>query len=123
VSNARPLPATLITPQFLWLNAQELQVLYSILRHPLAASLYMLVLIHSDFESGEFLGNYARLIELLTPPAPERGKRRAAPSLWQVRSALNDLIDCGLVRRGLKNLEQGQLRLKITPRKFPKSPT
>jgi hypothetical protein len=117
-----PLPVTLRTPQFLWINARELQVLYSILRHPLAASLYMLIVIHSDFESGEFLGNYARLIELLTPPQPERGRRRPAPSLKTVRVALDDLIDCGLVRRGLKNLEQGQLRLKVTPRKFPKNP-
>lgn len=115
--------AGLRTPDFLWLNMQELNVLYNVLRHPLAAALYMLIVIHSDFSSGECLSNYARLIELLTPPAPERGNRMRAPTLSQVRRALDDLIACGLVRRGLKNLEQGQLRLKVTPRKFPKEPS
>lgn len=116
-----PLPATLHAPDFLRLEKTELQALLNKLRSPLALHTYMLLLTQMRYTDGEFLGGYARLIELMTPPAPERGKRMPAPSMWDVRKAVADLIALGLVTRGEKNEEQGQLRLFMAPRGKPKA--
>lgn len=117
-----PLPATLHAPAFIRLEHDELQSLLNKLRSPLALHTYMLLLTQMRYTDGEFLGGYARLIELMTPPAPERGKRMPAPSMWDVRKAVADLIALGLVTRGEKNEEQGQLRLFMAPRGKPKAP-
>lgn len=79
-------------------------------------ALYWLVVAHSDFSSGEFLGGYARLIALLTPPAPRRGPRPAGPTMWEVRKAVDNLVKLHVLRRGTTNAEQGQLRLFCHPR-------
>lgn len=73
----------------------------------------MLIRGHSVFETGEFLGSYAGLMELCTPPQPERGKRRPGPSMKVLRRSIDDLVAHGVLERGLKNLEQGQLRLFV----------
>lgn len=117
-----PLPATLHAPDFIRLEKTELQALLNKLRSPLALNTYLLLLTQMRYTDGEFLGGYARLIELMTPPAPERGKRMPAPSMWDVRKAVADLIALGLVTRGEKNEEQGQLRLFMAPRGKPKAP-
>lgn len=112
-----PYAATLANvPDFMRLEANELLVLLNVLRDPLAVHLYLLLLTQMDYTGGEFMSSYARLMELMTPPAPERGRRRSGPSYKQVRTALDSLIACGLVNRGLKNAEQGQLRLHLASR-------
>ena len=116
-----PLPATLHAPDFIRLEKTELQALLNKLRSPLALNTYLLLLTQMRYTDGEFLGGYARLMELMTPPAPERGRRRDGPTYKQVRTAVADLIAVGLVTRGDTNEEQGQLRLFMTPRGAPKA--
>ena len=111
------LPATLFVPEFLFLEHEELRVLLHVLRDPLATHVHMLLLTHSNFATGEFLGGYHRLMELCTPPQPERGKRRPGPSFEQLRRVVRDLIDNALVmRNAAANAAQGQLRLQLKPR-------
>lgn len=116
-----PLPATMHAPAFLRLQNDELQTLLNKLRSPLALHTYMLLLTQMSYTEGEFLGGYARLMELMTPPPPERGRRREGPTYKQVRTAIDDLIASGLVTRGEKNAEQGELRLFMAPRGKPKA--
>ncbi len=105
-------------PEFIRLERRELEVLLNILRDPLAAQVYLLLLMQADFAEGHFLGTYARLMDLCTPPQPERGKRRPGPSMWQLRRVVDDLIRQGVVwRKAEQNEAQGQLRLDIMPRK------
>lgn len=120
-----PLPATYFVPRFLHIDSAELDVLFHQLRDPLCTQLYMLIVGHSVFDTGEFLGGYARLMELCTPPQPERGKRRPSPSMKVMRRSIDDLVRFGLVQRGNKNQEQGELRLWVTklPIKFTGTPT
>lgn len=118
-----PLPATLHAPDFLRLEQVELSALLNKLRSPLAVHTYLLLLTQMRYTDGEFLGGYARLMELMTPPAPERGRRREGPTYKQVRTAVADLIAVGLVNRGDTNEEQGQLRLYMAPRGKAKAPT
>lgn len=111
------LPATMFCPDFLFLEHEELRVLFNVLRDPLATQAYQLMLMHSNFQTGEFLGGYHRLMELCTPPAPERSRRRPGPSLEQLRRVVRDLIAEGLVMRdAASNAAQGQLRLQLRPR-------
>lgn len=111
-----PYPATIHVPDFMRLEGSELVTLLQVLRDPLAVHLYLLLLTQMQYTSGEFLSSYARLIELLTPPTPERGRRRPGPSYKQVRTALDALISVHLVRRGRDNEAQGQLRLRLASR-------
>lgn len=111
-----PLPAGLHVPEFMRLERAELGPLLHQLRDPLAVHLYLLLLVQMDYAGGEFLSSYARLMELMTPPAPERGRRRPGPTYKQLRRALDDLVALDLVRRGLDNQAQGQLRLHLAPR-------
>lgn len=117
-----PLPATFFSPGFVRLDAAEIDALLHRYRDPLATQVFLLIAAHSVFETGEFLGGYARLMELCTPPRPERGPRRAGPTMWQMRRAIDDLQAAGLVRRGEENQAQGQLRLWIRPRKDKATP-
>lgn len=117
-----PLPAALHVPDYLRLEGDELHAVLAILRDPLAVHLYLLLLVQMKFTNGEFLASYARLIELCTPPQPERGRRRKGPSMKQVRRAVDDLAAVGLVIRGDGNEAQGQLRLFLTPRKNAQKP-
>ena len=110
-----PLPATYFFPaRYLHLASPELQTMLNKLRDPLCTHLYLLIRGHSVFETGEFLGSYAGLMELCTPPQPERGVRRSGPSMKVVRNAISTLILAGLMQRGETNATQGQLRLFIT---------
>lgn len=118
-----PLPAGLHLPEYMRLDQSELVTLLHVLRDPLAVTLYLLLLVQMTYTDGAFLSSYARLMELMTPPTPERGRRRAGPTYWQVRRALDDLVSVGLVRRGLDNAAQGQLRLHLTPRQKPQKLT
>lgn len=115
-----PLPATLHAPKFLQLEQLELRALLNQCRDPLCVHLFLLIVSQADFNTGELQTNYARLIELCTPPAPERGRRMAAPSIDKVRRALQWLITCGLVKRdAARNEAQGTLRLYVRRRKKP----
>lgn len=117
-----PLPATHHAPEFLRLEHVELRVLMNVLRCPLATQIFMLVLAESDFKTGELVTNYARLIELCTPPAPERGRRVPGPTLKQVRNAVADLIAYNLVKRNAaKNEAQQMLRLYVRKRSKPQA--
>lgn len=116
-----PYPAAIHTPDFMRLEAGELVTLLQVLRDSRAAHLYLLLLTQMQYTSGEFLSSYARLIELMTPPSPERGRRRPGPTMKQVRTALDTLISVDLVRRGRDNEAQGQLRLRLASRARPKA--
>jgi len=115
-----PLPAGIHLPDFMRLEQHELVTLLHVLRDPLAAHLYLLLLTQMQYTSGIFLSSYARLMELMTPPKPERGRRLPGPTYKQVRRALQSLVDCKLVQRSAKNAEQGQLRLRLASRAKPK---
>lgn len=108
-------------PGFMRLEGTELVTLLHVLRDPLAVHLYLLLLVQMQYTSGDFLSSYARLMELMTPPTPERGRRRAGPSYKQVRTALDALISVDLVSRGSDNEAQGQLRLRLAARTRPKA--
>lgn len=99
------------------LEGLELVTLLHVLRNPLSVHLYLLLLVQMSYTEGHFLASYARLMDLMTPPSPERGRRRAGPTMKQIRNALDALIAVDLVRRGRDNEAQGQLRLWLAPRK------
>lgn len=112
-----PLPATLFAPEFIRFDQVELQALLNKLRDPITVHLYFLICTQCNFKTGELITNYPRLIELCTPPQPERGKRLVGPTLWQVRRAIDWLISARLVvRNAAANEAQGMLRLKVRPR-------
>lgn len=117
-----PLPAGLQVPAYLRLEGDELHAVLGVLRDPLAGYLYLLLLVQMRFTDGEFMASYARLMELCTPPQPERGRRRYGPTYKQLRRAVDDLAAVGLVHRGDGNEAQGQLRLFLTPRKNAQKP-
>lgn len=114
---AAPRLAALRLPEFMRLEGAELVTLLHVIRDPLAVHLYLLLLVQMQYAEGHFLGTYARLMELMTPPQPERGRRRAGPTYMQVRTALDTLVSCDLVRRDQQNESQGQLRLWLSSRK------
>lgn len=113
---AAPRLAKLHVPQYLRLDQGELQTTLDVLRDPLVTHVFLLMQAFSDFKTGEFHGTYARLMDLCTPPAPERGRRRPAPSYKQLRRAVDDLVAIGMARRGETNESQGQLRVYLAPR-------
>ena len=117
-----PLPATLFVPRFAHYSAEVLHVLLHVLRDSFAFHLYALIHAHCVFETGEFYGSYARLMELMTPPQPERGKRRSGPSYWTLRRCIDDMEREGLLKRSTTNEAQGQLRLWLTPPKNMHTP-
>ncbi len=113
-----PLPATVKTPKFIILQQAEMKILFNDLRNLLYTQIYMLLVVHSDFNTGEILTNYARLEELCTPPVREKGGRGKGPTERQIRYALEQLITYGLVKRNAqKNEAQGMLRLYVRKRK------
>lgn len=115
-----PLPATLHAPEFLRFEHVELQALLNQVRDPLCVHLFFLITSQADFKSGHLLTNYARLIELCTPPQPERGRRMTPPTLKQVRRALDWLIEARLVKRdAAHNAAQGMLHLYVRKRSKP----
>lgn len=114
---AQPRLAALRLPDFMRLEGTELVTLLHVLRDPLAVHLYLLLLVQMQYSEGHFLGTYARLMDLMTPPTPERGRRRPGPTYKQLRGALDDLVSCGLVKRDDQNETQGQLRLWLASRK------
>jgi hypothetical protein len=112
--------ASVKAPEFLRFEGLELVALLNFCRDPISTHLYVLIVTHSDFKSGAFLGSYGRLMELCTPPYMERGagrgRRRKQPTIDVVRRALDDLVKAGLVTRATTNESQGQLRLTVAPR-------
>ncbi|MDR7095543.1 hypothetical protein [Hydrogenophaga laconesensis] len=112
-----PLPATIFTPSFLRFEGEELKILLNKLRDPLTVHLYFILVSQADFNSGEQITNYKRLIELCTPPPPEKGKRMPPPTIDQVRRAVQWLVDAKLVARNTeRNETQGMLRLYVRSR-------
>ncbi|MDZ4102045.1 MAG: hypothetical protein U1E12_10260 [Hydrogenophaga sp.] len=110
-------PATIFAPEFLRLEHGELKRLLNVLRSPLATQVFLILLSQADFKTGQALLSYARLIELCTPPPPERGRRPAGPSLKQVRNAVDALIAANLIARNAeRNAHQGMLHLRVRPR-------
>lgn len=114
---AAPRLAALRLPGFMRLEGTELVTLLHVLRDPLAVHLYLLLLVQMQYAEGHFLGTYARLMDLMTPPTPDRGRRRPGPTYKQLRNALDALVSCGMVRRDDQNETQGQLRLWLATRK------
>lgn len=114
---AKPKPATFFAPGYQNLDGETLGILLHVLRDAMATQLYLLIRSHCIFTTGEFLGSYARLMELCTPPIPERGQRRLGPTMKVVRRCIDDLVRHGLMVRSETNKEAGQLRLWLTPPK------
>lgn len=115
-------------PAFLRLEGQsavaengvnELDLLINVLRNPLADAVYLRMLAMSRlFDTGEYLGSYAQLMDLCTPPRPERGPARKGPTYDALRQALDDLESVGLISRDrAANFNHGQLRVYLIPRK------
>jgi hypothetical protein len=93
------------------MDTAEMEALLHLLRDSHAVHAYMLLRTQADFLSGHILTTYARLIELMTPPAPEKGRRREGPTYKQLRRVLDDLEAVGLLSRDAeRNAAQGQLR-------------
>lgn len=113
---ATPKRRKLKTPRYLTNQQAELEVLWDLLRYPLASHVYGVICMFSDFQDGGFLGSYAGLIDYCTQPRGERGRPLAGPSYKQMRTAVDLLVRMGLVVRGEQNKEQGQLRLWVRPR-------
>ncbi|MBN9407618.1 MAG: hypothetical protein J0H69_00585 [Burkholderiales bacterium] len=111
-----PYPARIKAPRFVRFEEAELAALFERLCYPLATHVFGLLVLHTTFTEGEFLGSYARLIELCTPPRPERGRRVAGPTMKQIRNAIDALIAEGIVWRADTNKAQGQLRLRVVAR-------
>lgn len=112
-----PFPATIFAPEFLRLEHGEIKRLLNVLRSPLATQVFLILLSQADFKTGVALLSYARLIELCTPPPPERGRRPAGPTLKQVRNAVDALIATKLIGRNAeRNAHQGLLHLYVRPR-------
>lgn len=119
-----PLPATIFVPKFIRLEGIELQPLLNGLRDPLCVHLFFLIVTQSNFNNGQLLTNYARLIELCTPPQPERGRRMEGPSEKQVRRALDWLEGARLIKRDrAENKAQGLLKLSVRRRVKPEGKT
>lgn len=114
---ARPRLADMRAPDFIRWENNELHQLLHVLRDRTTVHLYLLLTSHADFRSGELVPTYARLMDLMTPPQPERGRRMPGPTLAEVRRALDWLIGVGLVLRDpVQNAAQGQLRVHVAPR-------
>ena len=111
-----PLPWTLHVPGFMRLEGLELVSLLQVLRSSLALHVFLILLTQMRFTEGHFLGSIAALMEICTPPKPERGRRVKGPSYDQIRRAIDELESVDLVRRGRDNEAQGQLRLWLSPR-------
>lgn len=109
-----PLPATIFLPDFLRLDRAELTPLLRC-GDPLTIALYLLLRAQCDFTSGELVTNYPRLMELMTPAQPERGRRMAGPTIKQVRRALDWLEGFRLIKRNAeKNFSQATLRIHVS---------
>lgn len=118
----KPLPTTIFTPDFITLFDVELKHLLNTLRDPLCTQLLLLVITQSDFRTGHLVASYARLIELCTPPQPERGRRMKGPTQDQLRRALDWLEGCNLIKRDkAENAAQGMLKLSVRKRNRPNS--
>jgi len=71
----------------------------------------------SSFKSGEISTSYAQLIALLTPDQPAHGRRLPAPTLKQIRSAMDELQDAELIARNKAlNIDAGKLTLAVESR-------
>lgn len=71
----------------------------------------------SNFKTGEIATSYAQLLALLTPDQPAHGRRLAAPTLKQIRSAVDELQGADLVARNQALNEQaGKLLLHVESR-------
>lgn len=114
--------ATIRTPKFLTVRQIELGACLNKLRNPLSTHVWFILLAESDFETGEVLTSYARLLDLCSPPRPEKGGRPTGPSQPQMRRAVDNLVSVGLVRRdAVRNEAQGMLRLYVKKRKIDKA--
>lgn len=112
-----PMPATIFAPKYLSLYQRELMVLLNVLRNPLATHLFFLLVSQCDFTTGKQTTSYARLQSLCADPTPERGRKRPAATLKQVRNALDDLQKYKLIKRNLEhNQAQGVLQIFVKKR-------
>lgn len=108
-------PATVNLPDFHLTHRRESQAVINTGSMACYAVMW-LIINHSDFKTGWFMGSYKRLQELMTPPKPERGPQPKGPSLQEVRSAIDKLIAAGVLWRDASNLHNKQLRLRVWPR-------
>jgi hypothetical protein len=109
--------ATIKAPRYLRQEQWELDAILNKCRSPLATRIFLLVLAGADFRSGELTTFYKRLVALCTEPKPERGPRKPPPSYWEVRQAVDQLGELGLLVRDTgENAALQQLRVAVQPR-------
>jgi hypothetical protein len=117
-------PTAIRAPNYMAWQKNEIHVIWNLLREAITIQIYGILVMESDYKTGEFSGTYNHIIELCTPPIPERGKRMPGPTMAQARRAIEQLVVNGLITRDAdKNLAQGRLWLKVvTPRLKPELP-
>lgn len=115
MSRTPPKPATFKSPDFILAHGREFDAVISTGCRTCFAIMW-LIIGHSEFKTGWFLGTYHRFQALLTPPKPERGPQQKGPSLQEVRTAIDKLIAAGVLWRDASNLHNKQLKLRIWPR-------
>lgn len=109
-----PKPSGVRAPRFITLNQRELVTLLNVERSAAAIQVYLLLLCHSDFKTGQIITSYAYLEDLCTPPSREKGGRRGGLSCDQLQRIVRRLIEVGLVKRNAQSNEaQGTLRLYV----------
>lgn len=109
-----PKPSGLRAPKFITLVQRELVTLLHVDRTGAALQVYMLLLCHSDFKTGQVITSYAYLEDLCKPPTREKGGRRGGLSCDQLQRIVRRLIEYGLVKRDpARNEAQGTLRLYV----------
>ena len=105
-------------PDFTLLFKSETNVLFNVLRADRCTVLYVLLVSMSQFSTGEVVTKYRFLQEVMTPPSREKGGRAKGPTERQIRHAIDQLTEQGLVKRDTeKNILRGELRLYVKRRK------
>lgn len=82
-----------------------------------ARELYQELVGLSSFKTGEISTSYAQLTAVLTPDQPPHGRRLPAPTLKQLRSAMDELQAADLIARNRAlNIDAGKLTLAVESR-------
>lgn len=115
MSRLPPKQATFKSPDFILAHGREFDAVINTGCRTCFAIMW-LIIGHSEFKTGWFLGTYHRFQALLTPPKPERGPQQKGPSLQEVRTAIDKLIAAGVLWRDASNLHNKQLKLRVWPR-------
>lgn len=97
----------------LTIHKDDVNQLLQAIREPLPCQVYLLLLVNCD-AGGLVKTSYASLIDLCTPPRPERGRSLPKPSMHQMRRAVGLLEAANMVYRNAEqNITTGHLWLMV----------